>query len=497
MAYTTIDDGSAHFHTQTYTGNGSADRDITNDANAGDFQPDWLWIKSRSLSGNNHHLFNSNVGMPNHLSSDLNDGEQTATNKATAFNTNGFRVQTHSSVNQSSATYVAWQWKAGGIAPTKTYKVVVVSDGGNKYRFRNSGDTATFAQSAVTLDLQEGGTYTFDLSDSSVDGHPMKFSETSNGSHGGGSVYSTGVVYQLDGSSVSESNYYNTSNFNSASSRKIIITVASSAPTLYYYCHYHSGMGGQVNTNSTHGQTNFDGDILSVSQENTTAGFSIVTYTGNGNGSDQTIGHGLGAECKVVFAKMRTDAGDSWRVFHEDVSQSGGGNLFLNGTSPLDTGDPARIKSTNTSTFTLLAYSSGYNAVNGSGKDYIAFCFSEIKGYSKIGSFKGNGNVDGTFVYTGFKPAWIMLKRTDSTNNWNIFDSKRDVDNQVGNVLYANLTNAEEADASHSSANDFLSNGFKLRETGNAVNGSGASYIYLAFAEHPFVSSKGVPTTAR
>ncbi len=492
MAYTTIDDGSAHFHTQTYTGNGSADRDITNDANAGDFQPDWLWIKSRSLSGNNHHLFNSNVGMPNHLSSDLNDGEQTATNKATAFNTNGFRVQTHSSVNQSSATYVAWQWKAGGIAPTKTYKVVVVSDGGNKYRFRNSGDTATFAQSAVTLDLQEGGTYTFDLSDSSVDGHPMKFSETSNGSHGGGSVYSTGVVYQLDGSSVSESNYYNTSNFNSASSRKIIITVASSAPTLYYYCHYHSGMGGQVNTNSTHGQTNFDGSTLSVSQPNTTAGFSIVTYTGTG--SEGTIAHGLGATPKMIIWKRR-DSSANWSVQGtQSAINTDRVEIVLNSTSAVSSADSriGRQSQWNSTVFEVNTYTDQ----NADGGTYLAYCFAEIKGYSKFGSYTGNGNADGTFVYTGFKPAWIMYKRTNTTGNWLIFDNERTTFNLADDFLQADLSDAE-ATSNANNRIDMLSNGFKHRGSGSASNASGGTYIYMCFASSPFVSSKGVPTTAR
>ena len=241
--------------------------------------------------------------------------------------------------------------------------------------------------------------------------------------------------------------------------------------------------------------SNTDGSITSTVQANTTAGFSIVTYTGNGNGSDQTVGHGLGKECKVVFAKMRTDAGDSWRVFHESVSQSAGGNLFLNGTSGLDTGDPARIKSTNTSTFTLLAYTSGYNAVNGSGKNYVAYCFADIEGYSKMGSYTGNANADGTFVYTGFKPSWIMAKNSTAGGvgyHWYIWDNKRDTFNVADNTLHADQSNAENT---FDQDIDFLSNGFKLRGSGVGVNGG--TMIYMAFAENPFVSSSGVPVVAR
>jgi len=257
--------------------------------------------------------------------------------------------------------------------------------------------------------------------------------------------------------------------------------------------------GGTTSSNS-------DGDITSTVQANTTAGFSIVTYTGNGNGSDQTVGHGLGAECKVVFAKMRTDSGDSWRVFHESVSQSGGGNLFLNGTSLLDTGDPARIKSTNTSTFTLLAYTSPYNALNASSKNYVAYCFAEKQGYSKFGSYTANGNVNGTFVYTGFKPAWVLFKQTNSsdTAHWFIYDSTRSPTNVIGDVgLAPDLTNAEGLGSTwnpntSNSVVDFVSNGFKTRTTATSgFNIADNTMIYMAFAEHPFVSSKGVPVTAR
>ena len=360
MAYTTIDDPSAHFHTQLYSGDGNTNRDITNDANAGDFRPDFLWLKNRTDNSTQHMLFNSNVGMPNHLNSDLLDAEQTATNKATAFNADGFRVQDHSQVNASGKNYVAWQWKANG-----------------------------------------GTTTTNDASATSV------------------------------------------------------------------------------------------GTIDSVYQANTTAGFSIVTYTGTGSAG--TIAHGVGATPHWVLVKNRSSGSTQWYNQHiGNSSASKGQTLSTNGAEQTLSAvfNDTRASST--------VFSVGNNnSINDSGDNYVAYIFAPIKGYSKFGSYTGNGNADGPFVYTGFKPSWIMLKRIDSTNNWNIFDSKRDVDNQVGNVLYANLTNAEEADASHSSANDFLSNGFKLRETGNAVNGSGASYIYIAFAEHPFVSSKGVPVTAR
>ena len=244
--------------------------------------------------------------------------------------------------------------------------------------------------------------------------------------------------------------------------------------------------GGTTSSNS-------DGDITSTVQANTTAGFSIVTYTGNGNASAQTVGHGLGAECKVVIAKSRSIGDESWRVFHESVSQSGGGNLFLNGTSALDTSDPARITSTNTTTFTLDGYHSTYDALNENSATYLAYCFAEKKGYSKFGLYTGNGNADGAFVYTGFKPAFVIGKATTRVDVWWMHDNKRSPFNSMNDRLMPHASNAEGQEWDM----EYLSNGFKLRTTDAQANGSGHTYIYMAFAEHPFVSNKGVPVTAR
>ena len=249
--------------------------------------------------------------------------------------------------------------------------------------------------------------------------------------------------------------------------------------------------GGTTSSNSS-------GSITSTVQVNTTSGFSIVLYTGNAT-EDATVGHGFSSAPDVVITKRRSGGTGYWIVSSNDLDAQGttGGspdsprNLYLNDTAAAQS--DRIIRQINATTLNLQSAASA----NSNGDNYVLYCFKEVQGYSKFGHYEGNGNADGAYIYTGFKPAWIMIKRTDSTNNWNIFDNKRDVDNQVGNVLYANLSDEEGADAAHSSANDFLSNGFKLRETGNATNGSGASYVYMAFAQSPFVSSKGVPVTAR
>ena len=357
MAYTTIDDPSAHFHTQLYSGDGNTNRDITNDANAGDFKPDWLWIKNRTDSSTQHMWFNSNVGMPNHLTPDLTDAEQTATNKATVFNTDGFRVQDHSQVNGSSKNYVAWQWKING------------------------GTTSS----------------------------------------------------------------------------------------------------------------NDDGGITSTVQVNQTAGISIVTWTGNG--SQTNIGHGLGGAPDLVIIKNRSDTEGYWVGAPAAGDVGDGKYLLWHNDNALATNNTSFVNADFTSTvFDVGGSGSADNLINGSSDGMIAFCIKSVQGYSKIGSYTGNGNADGPFVYTGFKPAFLLWKRTDSATSWRVFDNKRDSDNVVKGRLFPDVADAENTSQD---TLDFLSNGFKLRSTNSGGNASSGTYLYMAFAEHPFVSSKGVPVTAR
>ena len=372
---------------------------------------------------------------------------------------------------------MSWNWNAGA-TDSATYTVKVVSDSGNKYRFNN------FGTSAVTLDLAEGGTYTFDQSDSSMSSHPMKLSTTANGTHGGGSSYNTGVTYQLDGSSVTESAFV--SGFSSASSRKLIITVAASAPTLYYYCHYHSGMGGAVNTNSTLGSSNFDGTIQTKVKVNTSAGFSIINYTGNGT-AGSTVGHGLGVKPDFMILRNRPDV-TNWIVYHSELSTDGQSFLEWNTTQD--------GLSTSTTLYNSTAPSSSVitlgtnNASNGNNDAMLVYAFSEVAGYSKVGKYTGNGSANGTFVFTGFRPAWVMLKRSDNADHWIIKDNKRNTRNDVFSNLGADINNAEFGSSANVQSADFLSNGFKLRGTDSAVNANNGTYVYLAFAESSFKNSR-------
>ena len=218
-----------------------------------------------------------------------------------------------------------------------------------------------------------------------------------------------------------------------------------------------------------------------VRQTNTTAGFSIITYTGTGAAG--TIAHGLGAAPDLIINKKRSASGD-WDIYYGDNTDY----LTLNANSgTADNADRWNDTSPTSSVFTL---GSGANS-NQDGATFVSYCFRSIQGYSKIGSYVGNGNANGAFVYTGFKPAWVMCKSTASTSDWYIYDNKREGYNKDNDHLLANSA-AVEATADEI---DMLSNGFKLRIATDP--NVAEAYIYMAFAEHPFVSSKGVPTTAR
>jgi len=246
--------------------------------------------------------------------------------------------------------------------------------------------------------------------------------------------------------------------------------------------------GGTTTTNDA--SATGVGNIDSVYQANTDAGFSIVTYTGNGtNNTDLGIAHGLGRTPKMVWVKNRSTA-KNWQVYNSNLSADGTygiKNIFLD-TGGAEDAYSDYIKSSNSNIFTIWSDASdGVGRVNKNGDNYVAYCFAEKEGYSKIGSYTGNGNANGTFVYTGFRPAWVMLKNIARSADWRINDVTRQDRNNAGyssaHLLLANSTSSEitnEYDI------DFLSNGFKLRSGDVYENGSGESFIYMAFAESPF-----------
>ena len=225
----------------------------------------------------------------------------------------------------------------------------------------------------------------------------------------------------------------------------------------------------------------------SAGSVNETAGFSVCTYTGVG-GTSTTIKHGLSTAPTVMLIKNRSSDKD-WGVYHQGIGNTH--RLYLNLT---DAATSAIGTFRNTSPTSSIFTVGDHASVNTSGNNYVAYIFSERQGYSKFGSYTGNANVDGTFVYTGFKPALIIFKNADSGSaDWVLYDNKRDGFNSNNIALYPNANAADDT----GNDPDILSNGFKQRATGSDRNGNGENIIYMAFAENPFVTSTGVPATAR
>ena len=359
MAYTTIDDPSEYFHTKLYSGTGS-ELSVTNDANAGDFKPDWIWIKQRNAGSTDHGVFDSSRGVTKNLKANTSDAESTEAQSVKTFNTDGFTLGTSGDYNGSSDTHVAWQWKCNG------------------------GTTSA--------------------------------------------------------------------------------TVAEDE-----YAQYGPG---------------------NVRQTNTDAGFSIIKYTGTGQAGQ--IQHGLGAIPHWVVIKQRTSVGGvaEWVMFHKSL----GPTHYVKMSTTAAKIDSSGLWNDEAPTSNVFTVNSSHQANADSGT-FIGYFFTEKQGYSKFGSYTGNGDEGGPFVHTGFKPQWIMFKNTGAAEEWVLQDTTRNPNNPVtknirvdSSIAEANATNIDF---------DFLSNGFKNRSDQAQLNSSGVSYIYMAFAEHPFVSSKGVPTTAR
>ena len=238
------------------------------------------------------------------------------------------------------------------------------------------------------------------------------------------------------------------------------------------------------------------GTIDSTGSVNDTAGFSIVSYTSTG--SNGSIKHGLSTAPSMIIFKRRSGDTENWPVYHQAL----GNTHFIKLNSTDAQSDSAtRFNDTSPTSSVFTVGTSG--DTNGGTSPFIAYCFAEKKGYSKFGSYKGNNDADGPFIYLGFKPAFLIMKETSGTGNWAIIDSTRSFHNVGNHTLASNLDDREDQFGGGESVNggsnkiDLVSNGFKIREASAYNNGSGDDYIYMAFAENPFVTSTGIPTTAR
>lgn len=336
----TITNGAAYMAATTYTGNGGTAQTITNTNGTTSFQPDFVWIKSRNSASFSHRLYDSVRGVGKELYSNATNSESTVAQSLTAFASNGFTLGTDLNNNQSSITYIGWQWKAGGTSASNT-----------------------------------------------------------------------------------------------------------------------------------------NGSITSTVSAGATQGFSVVTYTGTG--ANATVGHGLGVAPSMIIVKKRSGA-NAWFV---GATPAGWNKYLLLNLTDASATDPGTVWQATAPTSSVF-YLGTTGEVNANTATFVAYCFAAVAGYSAFGSYTGNGSTDGPFIYTGFRPRWLMTKRTDSSTSgdWNLVDTSRGTYNAVGPYLYANLSNAEGNAAIY----DILSNGFKIRETGAGTNASGSTYIYAAFAENAF-----------
>ena len=266
--------------------------------------------------------------------------------------------------------------------------------------------------------------------------------------------------------------------------------------TAYLTDGFSLGSNGNVNTNSNNyvawqwkatggtTSTNSDGSITSTVQANTSAGFSIVKWTGTG--SNGTVGHGLGVAPDCIFFKNYT-ATENWTTYHSVLGNSGG--LYLNLNNQFNTASSWYQDTSPTSSSFYVGTNSKTN-----GGTMVAYCFANIKGYSKFGKYTGNNNADGPFIYTGFKPAYFCVKGTDITQNWQLWDNKRN--DYPNNPRQEILSPSSSSTESGNYNVDFLANGVKIRDTDGAWNGNGNNYVYLAFAVNPLVATNNVTATA-
>ena len=233
------------------------------------------------------------------------------------------------------------------------------------------------------------------------------------------------------------------------------------------------------------------GSIDSAGSVSETAGFSICSYTGTG--SNGTIKHGLSTKPNVILVKKRVSGTANWNMQHTGINTDYQTDYILLDTNAGSGDEDTKWNDTAPTTSVFSVGDDG--AINNSGDTYISYIFSNRQGYSKFGSYKGNGNANGNFIYTGFKPAWVMAKNTGDTKSWFIYDNKRDPFNPTVEKLRADTTAAEATGTDK--LIDMYSNGFKMRTDDGEFNADGYIYIFLAFAENPFVTSGGVPATAR
>nr|BAR35276.1 fiber protein [uncultured Mediterranean phage uvMED] len=486
----TIKRGDEAMDVVLYTGNGTAGQSIT----GLDFSPDFVWLKNRS-EGYSHTLYDTvrGAGANKALFSNATygEGQSPGSDDATygyvsSLDSAGFSVvkgsDSISYTNGSGRTYVGWAWDAGDATTTiaagslnssaydqsQTWTNFGSGDAASPYRWEETFDGSDSTYGAIA---PQGSALSLDLTSLS----------------GGGLSYSSSVVI--------------TYNRNTAAPDLTVNGVAVGATadgTDRTHTISGSGLltniGGQTRTTAGSGDMGIkkivvDGrqlvdssatppnvpSIATTVRARPEAGFSIATYTSPNSSSDQNFGHGLNAKPDFAIIKNR-DTSYNWDIYHSSL----GYNSSLIFTSA---GTRSGAFSAEPTSFVVNTKT---NYTHNGTDDYSALCWTAVEGYSAFGSYTGNGSADGPFVFTGFRVAWLLLKRTDSSGDWFVLDSERNLFNPTDNYLRPNVANSE---LDNTEFVDLLSNGFKIKATGNAYNGSGATVVYAAFASHPFASN--------
>ena len=489
LADPTIADGSTAFEAKLYTGTGS-----TQTISGLNFSPDLVWIKRRS--GSTDHNINDIVrGAGKQLASNQNYAESTNTNNFAAFTSDGFTVGTGSQTNAANPpeTHVAWAWDAGSsntsvTAGSLNSSAYNTSDkwsddvAGNTYGgagmpksklFNGAIDNNVIANSGTTLTFSPSGLSSI----STLRMYGSSYTRNANGIVVNGTDYTS--YFPQGGNSVAA-----------------WVTIPETSLTSVAWSTTGSGLeNGSLFAIEVDGKLLVDNDQTppnvpsnaSTVRANPSAGISIVTYTGTGTGN--TVAHGLNAIPEMIILKGRNFA-DNWRVYHKylDASEPEDYYLMLESTNGKSADQNASFMNNTPPTSSVFSLGTD-SAINGSSRTMVAYCFAPVAGFSEFGSYTGNGSASGPFIFTGFRPKWILFKMSSGTGDWRLMDTSRDPSNPCITQLYPNNRDAEIA--SNGAHNvDYLSNGFKVTTSHPAMNSSSQTYLYAAFAEHPFKTAR-------
>jgi hypothetical protein len=479
-----IEDPSTAFDIALWSGDGAA-RNIPTS-----MSPDLVWIKKRnSATFGNHQLFDAVRQATYALVPNDSQGENEETTQLTAFNSDGFSLGGSTFVNATSNTYVGWAWDAGTSNTDLTavynqnqswsgYMLTPSGGYGNPKEKAFNAQSYNYAETAnngETLDFNSvtgltASTNVFVLPENTASVSYTVTADIGGTTYTDSSVGQAGVTFSYTGNVT----------------RITVRNNDSNSPTRL--THIKVDSKELIDQNIAVTQPTLD----STYRANTSAGLSIVSYTGNG-ASSAVIGHGLNAAPKMIMVKNR-DVGDHGAVYHVGTDATNPQNYFLKLFAATSDGTASRSDvgaMWNDTAPTSSVFSVGTeDNVNASTENYIAYCWTSVEGYSAFGSYVGNGSADGPFIYTGFKVGWLMVKNSTTSNEtWTIHDSTRDVDNPAEHRLLPSSDGGETTGTSPR-YKDLLSNGFKIRGTSGEQNTSGNVYVYAAFAENPFKTAR-------